>query len=1797
MLIIPNYQIIQQIYESANSKVYRALRDEDNQPIILKVLEDYPSPEELRCYRQEYDITHRLADLEGVVKAYSLEKHHNTLVMCLEDFGGESLKIWQEQRVFTLDELLTFAISATEILGQIHGQNIIHKDINPSNIILNPNTKVLKIIDFGISTQFSKQHMTLKNPEVLEGTLAYMSPEQTGRMNRVLDYRTDFYSLGATFYKLFTGIVPFDTTDAMELVHCHIAKQPVPPCKLRNFSKNGVSGQEMVSNIIMKLLEKTADARYQSAWGIKADLQTCQVAMQKTGTVETFTLAQKDISDRFQIPQKLYGREHEIDTLRSAFERVVSGKAEIMLVAGYCGIGKSVLVKEIYKSLTEKKGYFITGKFDQFQRNIPYSAIVNAFKELVQQLLTESETQLTQWKERINTALGPNGQVIIDILPEIELIIGKQPAVPQLGPSESQNRFNLVFQNFMHVFCQPEHPLVVFLDDLQWVDSATLKLLERVMTDRDNTSFFFIGAYRDNEVDLTHPLMMTIDKICRDAMHCVSTEPNISTINQINLKPLAFEHINQLIAESLHQNLKAVGALTDLVMRKTGGNPFFVNQFLHTLYQEDLLHFVPPTFEQKGHWQWDIEQIETVNITDNVVELMISKLKKLPSSARQVLRLAACVGNRFDLDTLSVIYEKSATDTFADLMPVLTEGLILPQSELEMSSSDIHSSQFIIHHLQFLHDRVQQAAYALIDDEQKQAVHLSTGRLLLANIPTEKRAEKLFEIVDHLNRGQKLITDHQEKMVLAELNLMAGKKAKDATAYAAAREYFNAGLNWLTNENWTSHYQLTFALHKEMGEVEYLNSHFKQSETLICLTIEKAISAIEKAELYILLIGQYQLLGKYQEAIETGKKALMLLDIDLPDSNFPEAMQIEMAKINQQLEGKTIASLIHEPEMTDPKIIIAAKLLTKLFPSTFFANLELHNFISSKLINLYFKYGHTPDTAQGYVVYGLLLGPILGDYLQAYEFGILGIKIIDKFPKSALKCRSYHVFSMFLNHWVKPLKQSIPISEEAYKAALETGELDTAGYTLMAQSISVFSQGKHLLKMLTAISQFVQFAHKTQHQFVVDCLLAFQLTTLNLAGKTKTHLDFHNDELNEAQYLENCQNNKSLGGICFHHILKSMTLYLYGEFAQAYQHALAVEKLSDIASGMFIITEHNFYSSLILVALCRNNPTDTQKREKLTANQEQMKLWATNCPENFRHKYLLVKAEMARIEGKALEEVMDLYDQSIAKARENEFIHNEALANELAAKFWLEKGKEEFAQLYLTKAHYCYQQWGALAIVTNLEKRYPQFLSSKIARAIPTDVTILATRMFSTFSTTGSSEWLDLNSIMKAAQTLSGEIVLGKLLEKMMHIVIENAGAEKGFLLLPKQNNWFIEAQGLMDSSDTTVLQSLPLEDSEQVSANIIHYVARTFDNVVLHDATQNGSFTRDAYIVKHRPKSVLCMPLVNQGQLSGILYLENNLTTEAFASERIKTLNLLSSQIAISIENSLLYNNLEQKVAERTYELQIAKETAEEANKAIMESIQYAKLIQSSLLPNLDQVKTYLPNSFFLWKPRDVVGGDMLYAESVAEGFIVAVIDCTGHGVPGAFMTMIASSNLKRIIREESCHNPAEILKRLNFSVKTSLQQDTEYALSDDGLDAAICFVKPHEKCLIFAGAKMPLYHIHNDKLRVIKGDKQSLGYKKSDLNFTFTNHTVKIEEGMSCYLSTDGFLDQLGGPKRFPFGNKRFKKLLLENCHAAFDKQFEQLLEAFNEYKGDNERQDDVTVVGFGFVGGNPLWLPLQL
>ncbi|MEG4858815.1 AAA family ATPase [Microcoleus sp. K1-B6] len=1549
MMKFPGYQILEQIYESANSLVYRASRERDNKAVIIKLLkQDYPTVAELTRYKQEYEITRNL-ELDGIAKAYGLEPYQRTLAIVIEDFGGCSLKqlLAGQSELnfhFYLAEFLNVAIKIAEILCQIHSNNIIHKDINPSNIVFNLETGILKIIDFGISTQLTRENPTLKNPNVLEGTLAYMSPEQTGRMNRSLDYRTDFYSLGVTFYELLTGKLPFETTDALSLVHCHIAKQPVPPNEV------DANIPQAVSSIVMKLMAKTAEERYQSAWGIKADLAECLDRLQETGEISSFPLGTQDISDKFQIPQKLYGRETEVETLLAAFDRVASpkenrvaagagGGSELMLVAGYSGIGKSALVQEIYKPITEKRGYFIWGKFDQFQRNIPYSAVVNAFAGLVRQLLTESSAQLTEWRERILAAVGANGQVIIDVIPEVELIAGKQPPLPELGRAESQNRFNLVFQNFIRAFCSKEHPLVIFLDDLQWADSATLKLIELMMMDADTQYLFLIGAYRDNEVNPTHPLMMTLDGLRNVG----------ATINFITLAPLDSKHISQLIADTLHSDASSVKPLAELVVHKTGGNPFFVYEFLKTLHTENLITFnLPQSPLSKGGskggfgWQWDISNIEAKGITDNVVELMIGKLKKLPPTTQQVLRLAACVGADFDLNTLSIISEKSTSEVSKDLTAAVQSGLILPTSELD--------EELLIQNYKFLHDRVQQAAYSLIDEKDKQEIHLKIGRLLLKKFEKYELEERIFDIVNHQNKGQSLIGDKWEKEQLARLNLIAGRKAKFTAAYQPALIYITNGMRLLPHNSWEEDYQLTFSYHIEKGEIEYLTASWDEALSTFDEALEHIDGLLDRCKVNEYKVTLYRMKNDLESSLYLGIQTLDLLGIKL--KAFPEEDELiaEVNHANETIAARKIENFIDLPEMQDPEKLAAMVLLRECLPPSYFLGSRLLFIIGIKMIELSLTYGNNPHSSVGYIYYSLTLAFVAQDFETAYKFGSLALRLNDdKYQIKPYEALILNMWGGFVSHYTEHLDRSREHLMRGYYSGVENGAYQWAGYCAI-NSLFMCFWGTDSLKELSEKIEKITPGLKKIDPNMVQYYYAIKATIYNLIEPVEDWSVL--DEAlwpNAKEILKSCLEKNDLFTLFLEVICKLSLANWYSDSEKAIDYANSAEKYLIGTTGIFTNPAFHFHQCLALSVGYDYGDGEKQAQyvEKIKSNLEKFKLWSKHCPSTYLHQRLLIEAELARITGNILE-AEDLYDRAISSARENKFLQNEALASELAAKFWLGKGKEEFAQLYMKKAHYGYQLWGAKRKVADLEEKYPQLLPKSSATK-----SVTSTHMTSSSTSTGSQagEALDLATVMKASQAISGEIVLDKLLASLMKILIENAGAQCGYLILETEGKLRIEASGSIESDNIAVLQSIPIEtpigdqnveSSHLVSPTIINYVARTCESVVLNDATHEGNFTNDPYIKQHQPKSILCVPLINQGKLTSIVYLENNLTTGAFTPDRVEVLKVLSSSAAISIENARLYANLAEynrnlavKVGERTAELAIAKQKAEIANQA----------------------------------------------------------------------------------------------------------------------------------------------------------------------------------------------------------------------------------------------------------------------
>lgn len=1527
MLKLSGYQINGTLHEGVETIIYRGQTPKDESAAILKVLKaEYPTLEAITRLKHEYQIRQNL-DSEQIVKSISIETFDHRLGIVLEDFGGESLAKLLERETLSPLANLNIAIPIVKALQYLHFQHIIHKDIKPSNIIINSQTKQVKLTDFGIATKLNKENPQFNNPNSVEGTLAYMSPEQTGRMNRTLDYRTDFYSLGITLYEMLTGKLPFPSNDPLEIVYSHIAVQPIYPHQIN--SEIPVA----ISEIVMKLLTKNAEDRYQSAAGLLADLEISLHQLETTGKIADFIPGRLDILSQLLIPQKLYGRENQVNQLLAAFERVgaglannllekpttlepklpSSGTSELMLVSGYSGIGKSAVVNEVSKPITRSKGYFISGKFDQLKRNIPYASLIQAFNSLLQQLLTESAVSLEIWRTKILTALGTDGQVIADVIPKVELIIGKQPEVPEVSPTEAQNRFNRLFKEFLRVFAQKEHPLVIFLDDLQWADSATLKLMQLLITDPEQQYLLLIGAYRDNEVSPTHPLIQTVEEI----------EKTGTIVNNIVLQPLDLANVTELVTETLNTCTEKVTNLAELIWNKTGGNPFFLTQLLQALYQDSLLKFefnhITNQVSQSG-WYWSIDEIQAIGITDkSVVELVASRIEKLPAPTQEALKLAACVGDKFALDVLSLVSEKSANTTATELYLALQAGLILPLSDAYRIPLVFDRAESINIKLdtsrvsyKFLHDRVQQAAYSLIPEDQKQSTHLKIGQLLLQNTPPDKLEENIFDIVNQLNVGIDTISQQSEKTQLAELNLTAGRKAKAAAAYEAAVKYLRVAMELLPADCWHSQYDLTLAIYESTAESEYLNINYEYSKNMVDIVIKKSKSLLDKVNVYELQIQSYNAQNRPLEALNTGLEVLKLLGISFPQN--PQALNIVAGLINTKLSLglKRMEDLANLPEMTDPDKQAAIRILSGIISSAIQAKPLLVPLLTFRMVNLCIKYGNSPYASIAYVYYGVILCRV-GDISLAYQFGQLAIRLLGKFPSRSIKSRVYAVFGTFIQQWKTDLKSGLGDIKEGFQTGMETGELEYAAYSLNIYCTYKLSMGERLDLVEQETGKYVKLMQQSQLEMAVQYISVERQTALNLCGKTVEPCNLVGDSFNEFKTLQILIDAKSFMVVCLVYNAKTMLNFFFRNYAQAWENSRLFEKYAEAASGLYVVSVNNFYFSLSLLALYPASGKGEQKQylKKVLHNQKKMKKWAVHAPMNYQHKYDLVAAEKARVLGQNTQ-AMELYDRAIDGAAKNGYIQEEALAYELAGEFYQALGKEVFFQAYLTKAYYGYINWGATAKVKNLESTHP-FLAAQ-TRTIQTQ-TLDLTRTTTGNTTSGSlGDFLDLATFIKSAEALNGEIVLEKLLTKLIKIILENAAAQKVVLLLLKKDILCIEATGSFAEDKVTLLPSIPVENRQDVPLSVINYVHRSQKHLVLDNATVAEHFNVDTYIQKYQPKSILCLPMIYQSQQRGIIYLENALTVGAFTAERVEVFKVLISQVAIAVENAGLYAREKEK-------------------------------------------------------------------------------------------------------------------------------------------------------------------------------------------------------------------------------------------------------------------------------------------
>jgi PAS domain S-box-containing protein len=1413
-------------------------------------------------------------DPTWAVGPLALVQYQGRPCLVLDDPGGELLAQRLGASPMDLGLCLRLGVGLAAALGALHRHGIIHKDLTPGHVMVDVATGQVWLTGFRSASRLRRERQMAEPPEVIAGTLPYMAPEQTGRMNRSIDSRSDLYSFGVILYEMVTGALPFTASDPMEWVHCHTARQPVPPAEWVMECPAAVSG------LVMRLLDKDPEQRYQTATGVEHDLQRCLVQWDTDHRIDSFPLGEHDTPDRLLIPERLYGRDRDVASLLAAFDRVAkTGTPELVLVSGYSGVGKSSVVNEMQKSLVPPGGLFASGKFDQGKRGIPYATLAQALQGLVRGLLVKSDVDLAVWRVAFSEALGPNGQLIVDLVPELKLIIGEQAPAPDVPPHETQRRFQVVFERFTRVFARPSRPLALFVDDLQWLDTATLDLLEALLTQADIRHFLIIGAYRDNEVDADHPLMRKLRTI-RNAG---------AIVHEIALAPLGQPEVAQLVADTLHSEPGRVATLAQLVCAKTAGNPFFITQFLTTLSDEGLL-----TFDHAhGRWSWALDRIRGKHYTDNVADLMFDRLVRLPAQTQRALQSLACLGHSANVTTLAPVLGTAVDQVHAELWEAVRSELVE-----RLGGS-----------YRFLHDRVHEAAYALLPESERSREHLRIGRLLVAHTPPERREETIFEIVNQLNRGATLMTSQNEREQLSRLNLIAGTRAKASAAYAAALDYFTAGARLLATEAWERRSELTFALELNRAECEFATGDLASAEERLSMVVARATNLADEGSAACLRIALYTVLSRRDRAVEIGLAYLVKLGIEWSPHPSDEEVREEYERLRDQLETRSIESLFDSPAMSDPAGRLVIDVLSELQGPSHWTDRNLEHLLLLRMTNLSIRYGNTDASTVAYAYQNVIVGARFGDYAAGARFGRLALDLVDKKGLNRAKTRVYRGVAAWVLPWVRHLREARPLLFGALEESEKWRPFPYYIIWIYANLVTHgLASGDPLMDVQHDAEKWRLRLTQGAPNDVSLNLMTGQLGLIRtLRGLTPVFGSFGSEEADEHRLEQHLQGGPGLRGyadVGWYWIFKLQAHVYSGEHVRAATIAGKVQPLLWTITADILEAEYHFYG-----ALARTAAADAATRDErpallaaVTGHRQRLVEWAANCPDNFDSRAALVGAELARVEGRELD-AERLYDQAIKSARTNRFVHIEALANELAARFYAARGFETSASAYLKEARHCYLRWGADGKVRQLDDLHPYLARDEHLLESPPTIS-------------EHIKHLELATVLNALQAVSAEIVPERLIETLLRLSLEHAGAQRGALLLPGEGGMLIRAEATSDHGTLTVRLGEGPARADDLAESVVQYVARTQESVILNDASVPNPFSGDSYIHRTQARSILCLPLIKQGRLVAVLYLENHLAPGVFTPARIAVLQVLAPQAAMALENSRLYRDLELREA-----------------------------------------------------------------------------------------------------------------------------------------------------------------------------------------------------------------------------------------------------------------------------------------
>jgi predicted ATPase/serine phosphatase RsbU (regulator of sigma subunit)/tRNA A-37 threonylcarbamoyl transferase component Bud32 len=1774
VITVPGVRIERPLHESPRTIVYRATGLEDGRLVAVKCSRsEYPSAQEVARYRNEFEVTRQI-DSPSVIRADRLGASGGRAYLVSPYFDGVPLgRLAGESTPLT--ELLPLMIQAVRALADIHQAGVLHKDLSPANILVDHGLRAMRIIDFDIASRLLSEQQEAVAPSVLEGTLRYISPEQTGRMNRTIDYRTDFYSLGAIFYELLAGTPVFEATDATELVHHHLAKRPFFSLEVRRRIPLAVR------DVVLKLLAKTPEERYQSAAGIARDLERCLQQLCDSGDIDPFTPGEDDVSDRFVVAQRLYGREAESALLLDAFAQVSAGQKRVVLISGPSGIGKSALVREVHKPILEKQGYFGSGKADELRRNVPYAALSQALREVAQQMLSEDDGARERWRRDILESVGPNVRLLVDLVPELSALTGPLPPVPDVDVGEAHNRLGETFRKLIQLLANARHPLVLFLDDLQWMDRAALNLLRTLLLDRTVGHLLLIAAFRDSEVGPAHPLALTIDQV-RQAEF---------SVQDLVLKPLGEEDVQALVADSLPSRQQPVDPLAALIHQRTEGNAFYVNEYLHHLHREGLIAFQ----RNGGVWTWDLPAIQERGVSDSLVELVRAKILKTPPDTRQALQIGASLGSRFELGTLSAVMGEPPSGLARALLPALREGIVtLVGAAYQLMETEGDQAPEVAGaavSFRFVHDRVRQGAYALVDEANRRQVHHRIARVLLAGDQSGQQPgeqpdnvvadDQLFDIVEHLNQAWDLIDSAQERVVGLRLNLRAARRAKLNGAFEVALRCLRHAMANLPPDSWDQQPALTRDLHLERAECEYAAGQREVVDTIISEALAHLSAPMDRAPFYGVAIRLRTNQGRPREAIALGAEALSQFGIQLPVAPEPEVVNQAILDTRARLSSMNRQSLIELPTLVDPEKLALLRLLNRLGPPTYFSDPGLYALMHCIVVGVSLANGHASESVRGYSVYGMILVRHDQRFQEGRRYGELAIDLADRLDSMHMKGVSRVLFGCFIGHWTRPAEESLGLLDDAYRYLREAGDIVLASFALCFHASTQFNLGSPLGRVQAAAEEYLGYLRGVAYRDMGAFMECLRQVGRALAGETTgpTQLDQPaNAERDEPGYDEAAARQLMAGlsiktSLHFYLVAKLQLHYLFGELDAAAELIPEAEALLPLSWGALNDAEQVLYTGLISLALAdrepKGSPARAQRREAAAQAQELLSTWAVSSPENFWAKHLLLEAEAARVDGQPGPAV-ELFDQALEAARERQNLQMEALAAELAGRYHHRLGRRLIAGAYLKHAHYAYVRWGAVAKANELARRHPQLLAP--------DGGVRRSAGDAPDSSRGSRlESLNVAAITKATRAIAEEIVLERLVTKFMRILVENAGAQAGYLIFPRPEGLQLGVRAHIDDPAGATTIDEPLEGNRNVIPAVVNQVASSQQHLVHEDVGRVPELMRDQATAERAPRSVLCFPVIHLGRLSCIVYLENNLAPGVFTAEHVEMLRMLSAQAAISIENANLYAGLQEKIVQLE---QVQRQAAE--RERLKKEMEIAEGIQTGILPRslavdgLDIAASMLP--------ADAVGGDYYDVVPTAGGCWIGMGDVAGHGLESGLSMLMLQSAIAALVRRSPEAAPHELLRVANEvmyeSVRSRLQRD-EHAtlvLLRYELGGRVWFAGAHEDILVCRS---------NGHCDVIETPGPWVGATKH-LPASTSTSSLLLEPGDVMLLFTDGIIEARDQARQ-QFGIDRLRTELERVHDRPAEEIREHLMRVLRRFAPTLE--DDVTLLVARYLGPGAL------